>query len=145
MGLARRVIVGEDRDLAILQGLAVGFSPLAGALRVGRRRQAQGRYDTVRILLSLAEANPLLGVRLEQLGEFRVRGKIVLVTDYILSEDLAPESSDARVERFYSRVLAQGFVPYAAIVDRELDEVVVLLPEDWPVSQPPGMCPSAGE
>jgi len=78
--------------------------------------------------------------RLDQLVEYRDRGRTILVTDYVLSESFTPASSNSRVLDFYERALAQGFIPYAAVEDRDLDEVVILPAELWSVSQPPVAC-----
>ncbi len=78
--------------------------------------------------------------RLEQLAEYRARGKTVLVTDYVLSETCDPDDDGDRVADFYERTLEAGFVPYAAVDDRDLDEIVVLSGTVWPVSQPPVDC-----
>jgi len=79
--------------------------------------------------------------RLEQLVEYRDRGKTVLVTDYLLSTSYTPANSDQRVADFYERALGAGFVPYAATEDRELN-VIVTLPSSagWSVDQPADRC-----
>lgn len=74
--------------------------------------------------------------RIAQLAEFRNRGKAVLVTDYVLDTTLSPGASDTRVSDFYRRTLEEGFVPYAAVSDRDLNEIVLLEPPDWSVEQP---------
>lgn len=74
--------------------------------------------------------------RLNTLDEFQTRSKTVLVTDYVLSVSPTPANGGDRVASFYQRTLGAGFVPYAALVDRELDEVVTLSAETWPVAQP---------
>ena len=78
--------------------------------------------------------------RLEQLAEFRARGKTVLVTDYILAESYTPDNSDDRAAEFYGLTLAEDFIPYAAVEDRNLDEIIVLAPPAWSVTQPPTEC-----
>jgi cysteinyl-tRNA synthetase len=75
--------------------------------------------------------------RVATLGEFRDRGKTVLVTDYVVSPTLTAAGSGPRVADFYQRALAAGFVPYAAIAEGDLDEIVTLDAASWPVSQPP--------
>lgn len=77
---------------------------------------------------------------LEYLREFRRRGKTVLVTDYVLAGDAASEGNTSRAQEFHRRVRAEGFVPYAAQSDRDLDEIVALSRPEWPVSQPPEAC-----
>ena len=83
--------------------------------------------------------------RIEQLAEYRARGKTVLVTDYLLAESYTPADSDAQAAGFYERVLAAGFIPYAAVENRDLDEVVTLSLPDWSVDQPPSECAASGE
>jgi cysteinyl-tRNA synthetase len=75
--------------------------------------------------------------RVTTLGEFRDRGKTVLVTDYVVSRSVTAAGSGARVANFYQRALDSGFVPYAAIAEGDLDEIVTLDAASWPVSQPP--------
>jgi len=77
--------------------------------------------------------------RLEQLAQYRNRGKTVLVTDYVVRAGAQP-ASDARVADFYAQALGEGFVPYAAMSDRELDQIVTLTQPDWSVDQPPATC-----
>ena len=52
-------------------------------------------------------------------------GKLVLVVDYV--DDGSRSAADLRrIERFRGMALERGYVPYAALVDRELDELNVI-------------------
>lgn len=75
--------------------------------------------------------------RVATLNEFRDRAKTVLVTDYVVSRTVTVAGSATRVADFYQRALDAGFVPYAAIAEGDLDEIVMLEAVSWPVSQPP--------
>jgi len=79
---------------------------------------------------------------LEQLREYATRGKTVLVTDYLIkAQRPIPRTSDARLSDFYTRCRAEGFVPYAALSDRNLDEIVTLASPEWTEAQPADGCP----
>ena len=79
---------------------------------------------------------------LEQLRAYVSNGKVVLVTDYIIkSRRPSPRNSDARLEEFYTRCRAEGFVPYAALSDRNLDEIVTTTADGWSFDQPAAGCP----
>lgn len=85
-----------------------------------------------------AETNYLL----EQLREFESRGKTVLVTDYLIkAQRPIPRTSDSRLADFYTRCRAESFVPYAAMSDRNLDEIVTLPAPTWSNAQPADGCP----
>ncbi len=73
--------------------------------------------------------------RLATLAEFTDRGKTVLVTDYVLSANYTPANSGSRVADFVGRARQAGLIPYAAVEEGDLNEVVVL-DGDWPVVQP---------
>jgi len=79
---------------------------------------------------------------LDQLREFYIRSKTVLVTDYVIDQDKPGSGiNDARVSDFYTRCRAEGFVPYAAHRNRNLDEVVTFsMGEGWTFSQPAPGC-----
>ncbi len=81
--------------------------------------------------------------RVQTLLEYRRRGKTVLVTDYVLADPPSAASDGPRAADFYAAARAQGLVPYAAMQDRDLDEIVQLSPDDWPIAQPPADCPVA--
>lgn len=79
---------------------------------------------------------------LDQLREFDTRGKFVLVTDYVVRDDNpGPADNNARVSDFYTRCTAEGFIPYAARRDRNLDEIVTFGGAAWTVEQPTTGCP----
>ena len=78
--------------------------------------------------------------RVERLALYTAREKVVLVTDYVLPAAFKAEQDDTRVLCFYTRSLRDGFLPYAAIEDRDLDEIVELTSADWSVRQPPVAC-----
>jgi cysteinyl-tRNA synthetase len=78
--------------------------------------------------------------RIEQLVEYRDRGKVVLVTDYIVDSSENAGNSNGRVADFYARTLGAGFLPYAASQDRDLNEIVTLSGGAWSVEQPPADC-----
>ena len=48
-----------------------------------------------------------------------------------------PPLAGVRVADFYQRTFDAGFVPYAAIAEGDLDEIVTLDGASWPVAQPP--------
>ncbi len=73
--------------------------------------------------------------RLATLAEFTDRGKTVLVTDYVLNANYTPANSGARAADFVGRARQAGLIPYAAVEEGDLDEIVVL-GSDWPVVQP---------
>ncbi len=73
--------------------------------------------------------------RLATLAEFTDRGKTVLVTDYVLNANYTPANSGARAADFVERTRRAGLIPYAAVTDFDLDEIVVL-DGAWPVVQP---------
>lgn len=78
---------------------------------------------------------------LAQLREFRRRDKTVLVTDYIVRPEApGPADNDARVADFYDRCRAEGFVPYAAYRDRELNALVTFDGTGWTYAQPAPGC-----
>lgn len=78
--------------------------------------------------------------RMEQLVEYRDRDKIVLVTDYVVDAATSAGKSDGRVADFYTQTLDAGFLPYAALQDRDLNEIVTLGIGGWSVEQPPADC-----
>lgn len=79
---------------------------------------------------------------LEQLREFAARGKTVLVTDYVVNAgNPAAAANNARVSDFYAGCRAEGFVPYAANNDRDLNEIVTFVGAGWTYSQPTAGCP----
>jgi cysteinyl-tRNA synthetase len=92
-------------------------------------------YDETRV-----QPEDQVDYRMEQLTEYRERGKTVLVTDYVLRESFTPGNSDGIVADFYRRTLDAGFIPYAAVENRDLDEVATLSTMEWSVSQPPAEC-----
>ncbi|MBN1511497.1 MAG: endo alpha-1,4 polygalactosaminidase [Phycisphaerae bacterium] len=73
--------------------------------------------------------------RLATLAEFTDRGKTVLVTDYVLNANYTPANSGSRAADFVARARQAGLIPYAAVEEGDLDEVVVL-GSGWPVAQP---------
>jgi cysteinyl-tRNA synthetase len=78
--------------------------------------------------------------QLEALAQFNSRGKAVMVTDYVLDEAVLSGVSAARAKNFVTRARAAGFAPYAAVQDRDLDEIVTLESLDWGFDQPAGAC-----
>ncbi len=78
--------------------------------------------------------------RIDQLDEYRSRDKTVLVTDYLLDASVTPAASDTRVADFFSRAIRSGYIPYAALEDRDLNEIATLSGTDWSVAQPPTGC-----
>lgn len=79
---------------------------------------------------------------LDQLREYHARDKTVLVTDYVIDQaNATPGANNARVASFYSQCRAEGFVPYAAHRNRDLNEMVTLDPASgWAVAQPEPDC-----
>ncbi|MBI5866361.1 MAG: endo alpha-1,4 polygalactosaminidase [Planctomycetes bacterium] len=75
--------------------------------------------------------------RVAALGEYRSRGKTVLVTDYVLRASYTAANSGARVEDLYRRSLDAGFIPYAAVADAALNGIVTFSGGDWSHDQPP--------
>ncbi len=83
--------------------------------------------------------------RVEVLHEFSQRGKAVVVTDYVInSRKPTAGSSRKRAEKFYRLCLTEGFTPYAAHSDRELDELVFLRRADRVLIDQPAEPPLAG-
>ncbi|MCA9311299.1 MAG: endo alpha-1,4 polygalactosaminidase, partial [Phycisphaerales bacterium] len=79
---------------------------------------------------------------LDQLVEFRGAGKTILVTDYVIRPaNPGPAENDARVAAFYSACRAEGFVPYAAHRNRDLNEIVTFSGTGWTYPQPTPGCP----
>lgn len=72
------------------------------------------------------------------LNEFRERGKVVLVTDYVIAaDDRSPGTNGGRAADFIGRCRELGFIPYAAIENRELGSIVQLnRANGWTVDQP---------
>ncbi len=63
--------------------------------------------------------------RLGILDQFQAAGNLVVLVDYVWDE--AAPGSTANINRtndFETRALAEGFIPYAAITDRNLDEIL---------------------
>jgi len=78
---------------------------------------------------------------LDHLREFPLRGKTVLVTDYVIKEtNQSAPKNDARVADFYARCAAEGFIPYAAISNRALDVIVTFAGPGWSQQQPAPGC-----
>jgi cysteinyl-tRNA synthetase len=75
--------------------------------------------------------------RLATLSHFTARAKSVLVTDYLLGATPTVAADGSRAENFHAQARAAGLIPYAAIEDRDLNEIVTLATGEWPVSQPP--------
>lgn len=126
---AADIIRGEDDALDELS--EVYFSAISGI----------GIEDLYYDGMTERPADDGLEYRIEQLVEYRDRGKTVLVTDYLLADSYTPANSDERAADFYRRVLDAGFVPYAATEDRDLDEIVTLSSaDDWSVDQPADTC-----
>lgn len=79
---------------------------------------------------------------LAQLREFAARGKTVLVTDYVIdASNPSAANNDGRVSDLYTRCRNEGFVPYAAMNDRDLDEIVAFSGSGWTFAQPAPGCP----
>jgi len=75
------------------------------------------------------------------LREFALRGKTVIVTDYcIYAGNPAPGPNSPRVADFHDGCRDEGFIPYAAYSDRDLNEIVVLESPPWSVAQPDAGC-----
>ncbi len=64
--------------------------------------------------------------RLGVLREYSSAGKRVLVVDYVDDGSGYEGDNLERIEDFIKRSRREGFVPYAARSDRELDEMVVI-------------------
>ena len=64
--------------------------------------------------------------RLKYIEKFKKRGKTVLVVDYVDDESGYSGENLKRIEDFISKAREEGFIPYAARSDRELDEIVVI-------------------
>ncbi len=62
--------------------------------------------------------------RMEYISEFLERGKTVLSVEYIVDE--TDPSSLERIEEYYSKARGLNMIPYAAMRDRELDEIVTV-------------------
>jgi cysteinyl-tRNA synthetase len=63
-----------------------------------------------------------VAVRLVYLRQIHGAGTTVLVVDYV-DDGSGSTANAARIADFESRVTAEGFIPYAARDDRELDEI----------------------
>ena len=63
--------------------------------------------------------------RLENIRKFKERNKIILVVDYV-DDGSDSEENISRIRNFISKAKSEGFIPYAAMSDRELDEIVVI-------------------
>ena len=71
------------------------------------------------------EPSPWTGEKVPRLSQVTRLGKPVLVVDYV--DDGSRSRADlARILDFRRKALEHGFVPYAALVDRELDELNVI-------------------
>lgn len=80
---------------------------------------------------------------LEQLREYRDRGEVVLVTDYVIRRgNPNAAQNSARATSFYDRCRAEDFTPYAAHDDRSLDTIVTFGGAGWSVAQPAPGCAS---
>ena len=63
--------------------------------------------------------------RLESIMKFKEHGKMVLVVDYVDDGSNSEENMN-RIRDFISRARKEEFIPYVALSDRELDEIVVI-------------------
>jgi hypothetical protein len=78
---------------------------------------------------------------LTQLDEFASRNKTILVADYVIdANDPSAAANNARAQSFVLQARARGYVPYAAMSDRFLDELLTLQGEGWSIAQPVGGC-----
>lgn len=78
---------------------------------------------------------------LDQLREYASRGRTVLVTDYVIkAQRPTAQTNNARAADFYTRCRNEDFIPYAAMSDRNLDEIVTLATPEWSVAQPAEGC-----
>jgi len=68
-----------------------------------------------------------IGVRLPYLETIRDAGKSVLVVDYVDDGTDLPANTE-RIQDFVTRVRDQGFIPYVAKSDRELDVINFVSP-----------------
>lgn len=70
-----------------------------------------------------------IAFRTEVLGHYTAAGRTVLSVDYVWSAaSPGVPANAARYGDFVSRALAAGFVPYAALSDRALDEILPVAP-----------------
>lgn len=61
--------------------------------------------------------------------------------DYVIAgTNINSSANRARAADYYQKSLNQGILPYAARIDRDLDEVVQLDGPKWTISQPNGDC-----
>ncbi len=76
------------------------------------------------------ELNPIpqeeTSYRIGYLERIHKAGKPVFVVDYVDDETGYTGSNKARIDSFIAECHAYGYVPYAAISDRELDEINVI-------------------
>lgn len=72
------------------------------------------------------------------LNEFILHDKIVLVTDYIVStSNGAASANDPRAFDFFQRSRAAGYIPYAAVQNRDLSIVQKMkMADGWSFEQP---------
>ncbi|AEH25404.1 MJ1477/TM1410 family putative glycoside hydrolase [Pyrococcus yayanosii] len=71
------------------------------------------------------EPSPWKDEKVSRLDKMVNAGKIVLVVDYV-DDGTRNEDNLARILDFRRKALEHGYIPYAAIVDRELDELNVI-------------------
>jgi endo-alpha-1,4-polygalactosaminidase (GH114 family) len=71
------------------------------------------------------------------LDDYLDAGRPVVVVDYVWDEGSPLAAGNvARVDDFASRALDAGLVPYVAVVDRALDEVLTVAAPPFAVAQP---------
>jgi len=82
---------------------------------------------------------------LDQLREYQSRGKTVLVTDYVIrAGNQSAGANNTRAADFISHAVGEGFVPYAALNNRELNAIVTFGGSGWTYAQPDPGCPGGG-
>ena len=82
--------------------------------------------------------------RIAQLDEYIAHGKTVLVTDYVIdANDQSAATNSARATDFIDRCRAAGYAPYAALNDRDLNEIITFGGAGWASQQPKPGCADA--
>ncbi|HED53180.1 MAG TPA: hypothetical protein ENJ00_03145 [Phycisphaerales bacterium] len=82
--------------------------------------------------------------RIAQLDEYIAHSKTVLVTDYVIdANDQSAATNSVRSADFIDRCRAAGYVPYAALNDRDLNEIITFGGAGWARTQPAPGCAGA--
>ena len=97
----------------------------------GRLLEAVSGWASEDVFYDGLEPSPWRDEKVPLLDRVVEAGKLVLVVDYVDDGTNSPENLN-RVRDFIRQARARGYVPYASMEDRELDELVII-----PGVQPP--------